>query len=63
MAQIDELLTYLKENDASDLHLAAGLEPRVRAKGRIQVIEGQPVLTDDSLRTRVGRLRHYRRQA
>ena len=30
MAQLDQLLSYLKENDCSDLHLAAGLEPRVR---------------------------------
>jgi twitching motility protein PilT len=39
VAQIDELLTYLKDNDCSDLHLAAGLEPRVRAKGKVRVIE------------------------
>jgi twitching motility protein PilT len=51
MAQIDQLLTHLKENDGSDLHLAAGLEPRVRVKGRIQVIEGQSILADDRLRT------------
>ena len=29
MAQLDELLVYLKDNDGSDLHLAAGLEPRI----------------------------------
>jgi len=51
MAQIDQLLTHLKERDGSDLHLAAGLEPRVRVRGRIQVVEGQPLLTDNSLRT------------
>lgn len=50
MPQLDELLTYLKENDGSDLHLAAGLEPRVRAKGKIRVIEGKPVLGDQELR-------------
>ncbi len=50
MARIDQLLTYLKDNGASDLHLAAGLEPRVRVKGRLRTIEGQAVLTDESLR-------------
>jgi twitching motility protein PilT len=50
VAQLDSLLTHLKENDGSDLHLVAGLEPRIRAKGRIQVIDGQPALTDDGLR-------------
>jgi len=50
MAQIDRLLSYVKENGGSDLHLAAGLEPRIRAKGRIQRIEGEPVLQDAGLR-------------
>lgn len=50
MPQLDSLLTHLKDHDGSDLHLAAGLEPRIRSKGRIQVIEGQQVLTDDGLR-------------
>ena len=50
MARLDELLIHLKENDGSDLHLAAGLEPRIRAKGRIQAIEGRPVLEDAELR-------------
>ena len=50
MAQLDELLTYLKDNDCSDLHLAAGLEPRVRAKGSIRVLEDRGVLGDDELR-------------
>ena len=50
MARIDQLLIYLKENGGSDLHLAAGLEPRVRVKGRLRSVEGQAVLTDESLR-------------
>jgi twitching motility protein PilT len=41
----------LKENDCSDLHLAAGLEPRVRSKGKLRTIEGQGVLADELLRT------------
>ena len=50
MARLDELLTYLKENDCSDLHLAAGLEPRVRAHGKLESIPGKPPLTDEGLR-------------
>lgn len=50
MAQIDRLLTHLRKNDGSDLHLAAGLEPRFRTKGRIKVIEGEGVLGDADLR-------------
>jgi twitching motility protein PilT len=50
VARIDSLLSYLKENDCSDLHLAAGLEPRVRQKGSLRTIEGQGVLTDEGLR-------------
>ena len=51
MAQIDELLSFLKENGGSDLHLAAGLEPRFRGKGKLQPIPGKSVLADGELRT------------
>jgi twitching motility protein PilT len=50
VAEIDKLLMHLKESGGSDLHLAAGLEPRMRAKGRIGVIEGWGVLDDARLR-------------
>jgi twitching motility protein PilT len=50
VAQIDPLLIHLKENDGSDLHLVAGQKPRFRAKGSIQFIEGQSVLTNEKLR-------------
>ncbi|MEZ4217109.1 MAG: PilT/PilU family type 4a pilus ATPase [Myxococcota bacterium] len=50
MARLDEMLVYLKDNDGSDLHLAAGLEPRIRAKGRIRAIEGRDRLADAELR-------------
>jgi twitching motility protein PilT len=50
MARLDELLMYLKETDGSDLHLAAGLEPRVRQKGNVCVIEGRGVMGDAELR-------------
>ena len=35
MARIDELFHYLKEHKGSDLHLAAGLEPRIRVHGLV----------------------------
>jgi twitching motility protein PilT len=50
MAEIDRLFRYLKENQGSDLHLAAGLEPRIRVHGSLQPVEGWPRLTDESLR-------------
>jgi len=50
VAQLDEMLIYLKDNDGSDLHLAAGVAPRIRAKGRIREIEGRPPLEDGELR-------------
>jgi twitching motility protein PilT len=50
VAQIDELLRYLKEHKGSDLHLAAGLEPRIRVHGELRAVEGQARLGDDGLR-------------
>jgi twitching motility protein PilT len=50
MAALDALLTSLKETQGSDLHLAAGTAPRMRAKGSLDAIEGQPVLDDAGLR-------------
>lgn len=50
MARIDELFRYLKEQKASDLHLAAGLEPRIRRHGELHAVEGWQALTDQALR-------------
>ncbi len=50
MAQLDALLRQLKDKGGSDLHLAAGVEPRMRANGELVAIEGQPALRDDELR-------------
>jgi twitching motility protein PilT len=50
MAQIDELLRYLRTNKGSDLHLAAGLEPRVRVNGELRAVDGQARLANDALR-------------
>ena len=49
MARIDELFHYLKENKGSDLHLAAGLEPRIRVHGELAAVAGWPVLSHDAL--------------
>src|SRR5881398_2787385 len=45
MARIDELFQYLKERKGSDLHLAAGLEPRIRVHGSLAPVAGWPVLS------------------
>ena len=50
MAAVDALLVALKERSGSDLHLAAGTPPRLRVKGNLDAIEGQPALDDASLR-------------
>jgi twitching motility protein PilT len=49
MPRIDELFHYLKDHKGSDLHLAAGLEPRIRVHGSLEPVEGWPVLTHDAL--------------
>ena len=48
-ARIDELLVYLHERGGSDLHLAAGLEPRVRISGALQPVSGWGVLGAEEL--------------
>jgi twitching motility protein PilT len=50
MARVDELLRTLKETHGSDLHLAAGLEPRIRRSGHLEPVAGWPVLSDAELR-------------
>ena len=49
MARLDELFHYLKDSKGSDLHLAAGLEPRVRRHGHLEKIPNWPVLSDADL--------------
>ena len=50
MARIDDMLRHLKEHDGSDLHLVAGIAPRMRSHGELVEVEGWPELTDKSLR-------------
>jgi twitching motility protein PilT len=49
MARIDELFHYLQDHKGSDLHLAAGLEPRIRVHGTLEPVEGWPVLSHPDL--------------
>jgi twitching motility protein PilT len=50
MAQIDELLRYLKENKGSDLHLTAGMPPCARVRGEVKQLDNRPHLGDAELR-------------
>ncbi len=50
MARLDELFRYLKDNKGSDLHLGAGLEPRIRRHGHLEKVAHWPVLSDADLR-------------
>ncbi|MDH5672927.1 MAG: PilT/PilU family type 4a pilus ATPase [Myxococcales bacterium] len=50
MARIDAYLTHIHSQSASDLHLVAGIEPRMRVQGRLRVIEGTTILGDAELR-------------
>jgi twitching motility protein PilT len=50
MAAIDALLRHLKTTKASDLHLVADAEPRIRTRGALEVIEGSRVIATTDLR-------------
>jgi twitching motility protein PilT len=56
MARIDELFHYLKNNKGSDLHLGAGLEPRIRRHGHLEKVPNWPVLSDADLRDLLGEI-------
>jgi twitching motility protein PilT len=50
MARLDGWLRALKEKGGSDLHLAAGSTPRIRAKGELVPLPGEGELSDAELR-------------
>jgi twitching motility protein PilT len=56
MARLDELFHYLKDTKGSDLHLGAGLEPRIRRHGHLEKIPNWPVLSDADLRELLGEI-------
>src|SRR3989344_6699068 len=47
--EIDKLLSYVLEADASDLHLLAGKPPIIRTEGALSSIPGYKVLNDEEL--------------
>ena len=47
--RLHELFHYLRDNKGSDLHLAAGLEPRIRRHGSLEAVEGWSVLSHEEL--------------
>jgi twitching motility protein PilT len=49
MAKVDALLRNLKGHDGSDLHLVAGLEPRVRTHGALEPVRGWGTIDHESL--------------
>jgi twitching motility protein PilT len=63
MAEVDRLLRHLKDKGGSDLHLAAGMEPRVRVRGELEPVPGWGVLGDAELRALLQSIaseRHWR---
>ena len=50
MGKMEELLKSLKEEGGSDLHLAAGIEPRMRRNGSLAAVDGWSALTAESIR-------------
>jgi twitching motility protein PilT len=48
-AHLDELLDRVLEMGGSDLHLTAGIEPKVRVHGSLKVIEGFEVLDSPTI--------------
>jgi twitching motility protein PilT len=56
MARLDELFRYLKDNKGSDLHLGAGLEPRIRRHGHLERVANWPALSDADLRELLGEI-------
>lgn len=51
MAKIDDFLIKMLENDGSDLHLSVGVPPKIRASGTLIPIEGEEVLTKESMQS------------
>jgi twitching motility protein PilT len=50
MPGMPELLRYVKDHRGSDLHLAAGIEPRIRLDGSLEPVPGWPVLDQERVR-------------
>ena len=49
-AAIDKYFQAMIQNGASDLHMSTGAPPMLRADGEMKAIEGEPMLTYDTLK-------------
>ncbi len=49
MARVDALLRKLNDQGGSDLHLVAGIVPRMRVGGALKPVDGWPALSHDDL--------------
>jgi twitching motility protein PilT len=50
MKRIHELMRYARNHGASDLHLTAGLEPRMRRHGKLRAVRDWPKLCEEDVR-------------
>jgi twitching motility protein PilT len=60
MARLDDMLRTLKQEGGSDLHLVAGLEPRLRVHGELRPVKNAASLTDRDVRDLLQELAHER---
>jgi twitching motility protein PilT len=63
MPRLDTLFRHLKDQGASDLHLAAGMVPHLRQHGVVAPIPDWPVFTDVSLREHLKELANEKQWA
>src|SRR5690606_6561833 len=49
MPRLHQLLRTTREQGGSDLHLVAGLEPRIRKHGALEPLAGEPALSAEAL--------------
>lgn len=49
MAKLDTLLLGMRDVNASDLHMVIGQKPKYRVHGHVVIIDGHPVLTEQTL--------------
>ena len=56
MARLDALFKILKDQGASDLHLAAGIPPHLRRHGVVAPVADWPVFTNENLRAHLQEL-------
>jgi twitching motility protein PilT len=54
--KLEQLLRYLWDNSATDLHLCAGSPPRVRVDGKLLAIPGAAPITDEFLHAAISAL-------